>query len=168
LAAVRGGEFSPGAVDTILDRLGWHVPYYLDRIADRALGAQSCSSPVSSAQASAAVDALLDLSHRPHWTTWREHLDKNFSDPERTRLFAILAAASSSVEGTTLDSLRLSLFKGEPVDDCTLGADLDTLEQDGYLTTNGGSSRFRFRMELLRLWWQRYVVGRHLQGGTDG
>ena len=35
---------------------------------------------------------------------------------------------------------------------------LDTLEADGYLTASPDRTRFRFRMNLLREWWLRYVA----------
>ncbi len=34
---------------------------------------------------------------------------------------------------------------------------LNTLEEDGFIVCNREADRYRFRMELLRLWWQWYL-----------
>jgi hypothetical protein len=107
-----------------------------------------------------AANSLLDLAHRTYWSTWREHLDKNYPEPERTRLFTVLAEASRGADGASLSTLLLTLSQagGEPLAEGGLRDLLDTLEADGYLTATPDRSRFRFRMNLLREWWQRYVA----------
>jgi DNA-binding IclR family transcriptional regulator len=34
---------------------------------------------------------------------------------------------------------------------------LNTLEEDGFIVCDFDADKHRFRMELLRLWWQRYL-----------
>ena len=46
---------------------------------------------------------------------------------------------------------------GEPFDEVMLRDLLDTLLADGYLFQDD-EGRYRFRMNLLREWWLRYVV----------
>lgn len=148
------------AASTICERLGWLSPYYLEKIGEAACEGIPRGKEVDSEAASLAADSLLGLAQRTYWSTWREHLDKNYPEPERTRLFTILAEAARSPDGASIDTLLLTLNRsgGEPLVESSLRGYLDTLEADGYLNANPERSRFRFQMNLLREWWLRYVA----------
>ena len=66
-----------------------------------------------------------------------------------------LILAISGPESVSRDSL-LARLGDAPAD---LARWLDTLEADGYLSADAERQQFGFRMELLRCWWLRYVVG---------
>jgi uncharacterized protein len=148
------------AVSAICERLGWLSPYYLEKIGEAACEKVSRREEVDSKDANRAADSLLDLARRTYWSTWREHLDKNYPEPERTRLFTILAEIACNSDGASIDTLLLTLNRGggEPLGERDLRGYLDTLEADGYLKANSKRSRFRFQMNLLREWWLRYVA----------
>lgn len=151
--------FSTEAITTILGRLGWLSPYYLEKIAETACDKAIHGQPISSEMANHAADSLLELTRRTYWSTWREHLDKNFPDPERTHLFMILAEIGLTAEGSTSSTLLSVLNKGHPpIGSADLDGYLNTLEADGYVSANADRSRFYFRMNLLREWWVRYVA----------
>jgi hypothetical protein len=148
------------AASTLCERLGWLSPYYLKKIGEAACELASPTREVDAKAANLAAESLLDLAHRTYWSTWREHLDKNYPEPERTRLFTILAEASRGPDGASLGTLLLALNRagGEPLPESCLRDLLDTLEADGYLTAAPDRPRFRFRMNLPRDWWVRYVA----------
>lgn len=156
----NGVVMTEAAVSTICERLGWLSPYYLEKIGEAACERVPRGQEVGSKEANLAADSLLGLAQRTYWSTWREHLDKNYPEPERTRLFTILAETSRGPEGASIDTLLLTLNRtgGEPLVERDLRDYLDTLEADGYLDANPERSRFRFRMNLLREWWLRYVA----------
>lgn len=151
-------SFTSDATNTILARLGWLSPYYLEKIAEASCDKAIPGQAIGTDEANKAADALLELVHRTYWSTWREHLDKNFPDPERTHLYIILAEISHAPEGASIDTLLTALSKGAPIVKAALLSYLDTLEADGYLSADKARSRFCFRMNLLREWWLRYVV----------
>jgi hypothetical protein len=104
------------------------------------------------------MDQLLNQGKRLYWSTWREHLDRNFPEPERGRLYAVLEAVAQDPVGASADTLLAALNRsGQPVGRAELRHLLDTLLADGYLTADE-NHRYRFRMQLLREWWLRYVV----------
>lgn len=148
------------AASTICERLGWLSPYYLEKIGEAACDRVSRGQEVDRKAADQATESLLDSTYRMYWSTWREHLDKNYPEPERTRLFTVLAEIARSPDGTSFNTLLLTLNPagGEPLAESSLRGYLDTLEADGYLTPNPERSRFHFQMNLLREWWQRYVA----------
>ncbi len=147
------------AIGAILERLGWLSPYYLEKMAETACDKALPEQPISTEIAHRAADSLLDLSKRTYWATWREHLDKNFQEPERTHLFSILGCIAQTPAGATVDTLLSMLNKGGAVVSASdLHGLLHTLEADGYLSTDATRSRFCFRMNLLREWWLRYVA----------
>ena len=160
IAEKNGVVMTEAAVSTICVRLGWLSPYYLEKMGEAACDRVSRGREVDSEVANLAADSLLGLAQRTYWSTWREHLDKNYPEPERTRLFTILAEIVTSPDGASIDTLLLVLNRtgGEPLVESSLRGYLDTLEADGYLTANPERSRFRFQMNLLREWWLRYVA----------
>lgn len=162
VANKSGCRFSPEAVARIIARLGWLAPYYLEKIAEAACDKTTAGQTIGTDAADQAADSLLELSRRTYWSTWREHLEKNFPEPERTHLFTILAeVAHGPAEGTSVDTLLMALNRGgEPIGKAVLRDYLDTLEADGFLDGDAGRARFRFRMNLLKEWWVRYVVTR--------
>jgi uncharacterized protein len=160
IARKDGVTLAEEAVAILCERIGWLSPYYLQKVGEAACDRASPTKLVDAAAAHRAADSLLELAHRTYWSTWREHLDKNYLDPERTRLFTILAEASRDADGVSLASLLLTLNRtaGEPLAESGLRDLLDTLEADGYLTAHPDRTRFRFQMNLLREWWHRYVA----------
>jgi len=148
------------AVDTILRGLGWLSPYYLDKIVSDACSSAGKGVRVTPVIAEQALDAMLDKSKRVYWSPWREHLDKNFPEPERTRLYTVLEVIASDVSGALRDTVLMALNRvGEQVSSRDLAFLLDTLITDGYITPcDNQPDRYRFVMNLLRLWWLRYVV----------
>jgi AAA+ ATPase superfamily predicted ATPase len=158
------------AASTVCERLGWLSPYYLEKIGEGACERTLRDRDVKVEAANLAADSLLDLARRTYWSTWREHLDKNYSEPERTHLFTLLAEIVGSPEGASIDTLLLTLNRkgGEPVVETVIRSYLDTLEADGYLNATPERSRFRFRMNLLREWWLRYVAPLSAGNSTHG
>jgi len=160
IAKKNGATLTEEAVSTLCERLGWLSPYYLQKVGEAACEIASPSKEVDAEAARLAADSLLDLAHRTYWSTWREHLDKNYLDPERTRLFTILAEAAHGLDGASISSLLLTLNRSgaDPLTERGLLDLLDTLEADGYLIASSDRTCFRFRMNLLREWWLRYVA----------
>lgn len=161
IAIENGRLMAPEAAQHIVRRLGWLSPYYLEKIAEEACHHTTRDEAIDIASADKALEAMLGLDKRTYWSTWREHLDRNFSDPEQTHLFSVLATIARSPEGrASHDTLLGELNRGNPVSDSQLRAYLDTLEADGYLVACEHHPRYhRFRMGLLRDWWLRYVAG---------
>lgn len=161
VAVANGRQMAPTAAQHIIDRLGWLSPYYLEKIAEEASQQTANGQTIEIAGADHALEALLGLDKRTYWSTWREHLDRNFPDPEQTHLFLLLATIARSPGGyASHDTLLGELNRGETVGISQLRNYLDTLEADGYLVACEDAAHcHRFRMGLLRDWWLRYVVG---------
>jgi len=161
VAAANGRQMAPTAARQIIARLGWLSPYYLEKIAEEASQQTAGGQAIEAQIADRAVEAMLDLDKRTYWSTWREHLDRNFPDPQQTHLFTVLATIARSPQGSAShDTLLGELNRGESVSVSQLRAYLDTLEADGYLVAcEPAEHGYRFRMGLLRDWWRRYVVG---------
>ena len=158
VAGRRACTLEAPAGEAILQRLGWLSPYYLERIAEDACALAGGAARITLAHAHAAMDRLLDLEKRLYWGTWREHLDRNFSEPDQGRLYRILETVARSDVGADRNLLLTALNRGgESVGEATLRDLVDTLLADGYLCA-GENGAYRFRMNLLREWWLRYVV----------
>ena len=148
----RGCKFEEDSIAAIIQRLGWLSPRYLAVIADDAV-ALSHGNPVTASIANEAMERLLELDKRLYWSNWREHVDRNFAEPDRSRLHSVLSFAAKDETGVTEDTLIASLNN---ISQQELRSLLDILLNDGYLNCEKG--RYSFRMNLLREWWMRYVV----------
>lgn len=161
LAARNRCKLEPAAAHTILRRLGWYSPYYLEKLIDLACDEVGAGGSVTPASADRAAEHMLALERRAYWATWREHLDRNFPEPERSDLFTVLDAIALAPDGLRIDALLPALNRGgRVVDRSALGRLLDTLVADGYLDVAADGTTARFRMTLLRDWWRRYVAPR--------
>ena len=104
------------------------------------------------------MDRLLELPKRLYWASWREHLDRNFTEPDRSRLYAILETVARNENGADGNLILADLNRGgEPLGEVELRNLVDTLLSDGYLAHHN-DGRYHFRMNLLREWWLRYVI----------
>jgi len=160
IASRRNCAFEPDATDAIITRLGWLSPYYLERIAEDACMDAGASVPVDTLAVHSAMNRMLELSKRIYWANWREHLDRNFVEPERSRLHAILETVARQEDGADWNLILGSLNRGtQTITETELRNIVDTLLSDGYLT-EGRNRRYQFRMNLLREWWLRYVAPR--------
>lgn len=158
IAQRRSCTLHEDAAEAILRRLGWLSPYYLEKVAEDACTLAGVRGALDLPRAQAALDRMLDLEKRTYWSTWREHLDRNFPEPERSRIYTVLETVAKSDAGVSRDAFLPALNRGgEPVGEAALRHLLDTLLADGYLAVDH-ERRYAFRMNLLREWWLRYVV----------
>jgi AAA+ ATPase superfamily predicted ATPase len=158
IAKRRGCGLAENAAEAILRRLGWLSPYYLERIAEDACAFAPAGGALTLMEAEAAMNQLLELDKRLYWSSWREHLDRNFNEPERGRLYTVLETVARNQRGVDRSLMLTALNRGgDALGEAVLRDLLDTLLSDGYLILETGG-RCRFRMNLLREWWLRYVV----------
>lgn len=104
----------------------------------------------------AARKRLLEPANRLYFESWPEHIRKNFNEPLRGRLFAILGHLADAETGLSGDGL-LPLLGDNALQKKDLQRLMNTLEEDGFIVCDIDADRHRFRMELLRLWWRRYL-----------
>jgi uncharacterized protein len=149
-----------------VSELGWLSPYYIEQVAKLVQPSGPMGPPAPRPLATltdidAAFKALLQPEHKTYFSTWREHLSKNFPALERDQLRAILDRVSQQAEGELLDTL-LGEFGGPPhgLTRPVLRERLDALLLDAFLLEEGDEDRprFRFRSGLLRRYWRRYEI----------
>jgi len=95
IARRRGRTLHEDAADVILRRLGWLSPYYLEKVAEDACILAGTGGVLDLPRAQTALDRMLDLEKRTYWSTWREHLDRNFTGNIWTATSPIPNAAAS-------------------------------------------------------------------------
>ncbi len=159
LAQRDGFVLADTSISHILQRLGWLSPYYLEKLVDEIIPTGN-DNEASLEDADRAFEALLSRGKQLYWSAWREHLNNNFKEPEQSLLYKTLETIAKAQDGADFNTLLGVLSRSNPdLTERQLRHTLDILESDGYLVvTNPERSRFRFLMELLRLWWLRYVV----------
>lgn len=142
--------------EAIIAASGWLSAYYLEAFGKQLQGDPAEDADTAQERIEDARKRLLEPANRNYFETWPEHIRKNFSEPMRGRLFAILSYLADFSEGLSTDGLLPSL------NDTNLQRKdfqrlLNILEEDGFIVSDRDIDNHRFRMELLRLWWQRYL-----------
>ena len=149
-----------GAFDHLARELGWLSPFYLKIIADR-VGpkGEPASNGLPSARIAdidAAFAELLKPAYRGHFSTWEEHVQKNFPQAETAILHAILNILCEHPDGEIFTTLQVRLGTAQSaVAVRDLKNLLTALDNDGFIHEH--DNRWRFRSGLLRRYWQRYL-----------
>jgi hypothetical protein len=156
LAAGEGIAMLPAAVDRLLERVGWLIPFHLQLVVHHMLDARRVGvAPVGPAEVDAAIDALERPSANAYFDTWTQRLTEELGSPADHQARALLGACARDPNGASIQVLDAALQPTVPaVDQRELRAWLlRVLENDGYIVEVTG--RWRFRSPLLRAWWLR-------------
>jgi uncharacterized protein len=140
----------------IVSASGWLSAYYLEAFGKQLQGSPADDPESALERVADARKRLLQPANRNYFETWPEHIRKNFVEPTRARLFDILAYLADFETGLSADGL-LPALSGALLSKKDLLRLLNTLEEDGFLVCDHDADNHRFRMELLRLWWKRYL-----------
>jgi len=142
----------------VVQAVGWRAAFYLDAFA-RAL-------PPGPATLPDAVKAHITAAHadllKPHqaatFGTWEEHIRKHQTPTQQALSFAVLNAVARHTDGLSLDAILVSIRNANQDRDA-LRHHLMLLSAEGFLhqeLPEDDSAPYRFRIPLLRLWWQRW------------
>lgn len=160
LAASYGLSFTAQARDTIITRVGWLLPFYLQiafsLLRDQAPEASQAWSPNEEVIKQVFED-LLSPSNRNYFDYWRQRLTEELGSPDDRYSIQLLSTACHE-NGASRDTLYQVLHK--QIADSEACSDklrylLDVLVNDGYLVEQDG--RYMFRFGLLREYWARRV-----------
>lgn len=145
----------------IIRRIEWPLPYYLQALFAtlRDLHHDEGAATIDATAADRAFEQLLDPAHKNYFDYWRQRLGEELGRPDDHYALVLLNTTCRDPAGATFDTLRQRLAQeiSDPTDrEERLNYLLDVLINDGYLVESEG--RFRFRMGLLREYWQRRVA----------
>jgi uncharacterized protein len=143
--------------DHIIARIGWPVPYYLQLMFSYLYEAVVDEGvPVTVDTIDTLFEKLLGPAYRSHFDYWRQRLDDELGQPDASHAARLLNVLCGSQEGLDASMLGLVLQQSIADDserDHQLRHLLSVLDSDGYLVRRDG--RYAFRLEWLRLYWQR-------------
>ena len=143
-----------------LDKLGWHLPYYIQLIFHEIRNlCQDRACEPSAEIADAAYDALLQPSGKKNFDYWRQRLRLELGKLDASHADCLLETVARA-GFVTADTFRARLEK------CIADPDereeklrylLDVLQVDGYLVRSD-DGRYQFLSPLLRDFWLRRVL----------
>lgn len=148
-------QFTEEDIQYILDKLGWHLPYFIQLLIEK-INFLTC---VEGYQLSNAMidDAYNRLVTEDHFNTWDERL-KEYNDFEDNARKVLKWCAESRL-GRTREDLLVNLMVGkgnaEKTEDI-LSQSLKMLKNDGYLIE--GNEKYTFRSPLLRDFWYNNFI----------
>jgi len=142
---------------SIVRRVGWPVPYYLQLMFEhlREESLESGRAPDAD-MVELVFEKLLGMGYRSHFDYWRQRLDEELGQPEAGQAALLLSRICRSTSGESRDNLSQVLgttIRDVDARDKLLNYLLEVLTSDGYLIERQG--RFAFRLEWLRVYWRR-------------
>jgi hypothetical protein len=151
-------SFSDEAKKCMLDKLGWHLPYYIQILFQAIKGLEETDVSVNTV--GKAYQNILDAAGKENYfKTICQDLDNNYKDnKEYARL--LLNAISRSTKGSSVNILKSLIFnkvndaeKAETI----LNDLLEKLKNDGYIMFDGKGKKYVFRSPLIRDWYNRFM-----------
>ncbi|MFZ4703554.1 MAG: hypothetical protein ACOYMG_26220 [Candidatus Methylumidiphilus sp.] len=139
----------------IVDAVGWLSAYYLEAFSRHVRGDPSDDEAETKTLIDKARHSLIASADRECFGVWPEHIDKHYKTRKKPA-FDVLAALSDYEAGISRSTL-LAVLNNPSLREIDLRRLLNTLEEDGFLVSDHNNDHHRFRMELLRLWWKRYL-----------
>jgi hypothetical protein len=141
----------------IVHKVGWPVPYYLQLMFSQLRDEWAdTGTPPDTTSIDRAFDRLLDPAYRVHFDYWRQRLDEELDRPDADYAALLLNAISKDPNGmdrSHFAQILLEKMHEAEERDKMLSYLLEVLAGDGYLTER--ESRYAFRLEWLRVYWQR-------------
>ena len=150
-------EIAENVRNHIFTRVGWLIPYYLQLVFSEL---RDHPRP-DVGQVDAAIERLLDASHRAVFDYWRQRLREEMGsvdDVHARRLLSHVCRTPKGVRNSTLRTALSAVISEPEACDTKLHYLLDVLQNDGYLIEDGG--RCCFRSPLLREYWLKHVAPR--------
>jgi len=139
----------------IVDAVGWLSPYYLEAFSRHLQGVPTNDPAETQSLIEATRFSLFQSADKDCFSVWSEHIRKHYQD-NAAKASKLLAALSESPNGASSGTLLADLANPN-MQDTELKRLLAILEEDGFIVCDFEADTHRFRMELLRLWWQRYL-----------
>lgn len=142
----------------LVQAVGWRAAYYLDAFA-RALPANPATEPEAvKAHIATAHAELLKQHNSATFGPWEEHIRKHHTPTQQSLSFAVLNAVARHADGLSLDAVLTSVSNQNLSKD-ELRQHLMRLSAEGFLhqeSPEDDHAPYKFRIPLLRLWWQRW------------
>jgi len=143
----------------IIDQLGWPVPYYIQVVFSKLLDIKGENEISDNALVDRVFAELLSPAHKGYFDYWRQRLAEELGAPDAGLAVNLLNHACRDAKGVRREILKQAL--GEQINEPDAREEklrylLDILENDGYLVIL--DDRYRFRLELLRRYWEKRVA----------
>lgn len=142
--------------NAIIETVGWRAAYYLEAFASQFEGSPSSDPIKIKTSIEAAIKKLISPHNLATFGTWEEHISKHYSKEMQSVSFAILNSIATHPLGLRKDQLAVEL--GVSASDEKFTSSIEALINDGFLYHDDTNSDYplRFRIALLRLWWERF------------
>ncbi|MDR1160916.1 MAG: hypothetical protein LBK45_01115 [Tannerellaceae bacterium] len=151
--------FSDEAKKCMLDKLGWHLPYYIQRLFQAVRRLEETDVSVNTVEK--AYRNILDAAGKDdYFKTIYQDLNNNYKDnKEYARL--LLDTISKSLKGSSVNVLKSLIF--DKVDNAEKAETifkelLEKLKNDGYIMSDEKGKKYVFRSPLIRdFWYNRFM-----------
>lgn len=151
LAESEGVPFSEQMTTYLLDKIEWHIPYFIQLLFTNIKNHPGAKNGVTQQMIESAFDKL---AHAEDLSTWSERLSEYSGLEDGTRLLLKgLCQANDGLSREQLLNIYALYSEDNPIKrDKDLSTILNMIEHDGYVMRTKEGIR-RFRSPLLKKWW---------------
>ncbi|GHT04515.1 ATP-binding protein [Bacteroidia bacterium] len=148
-------QFTEEDIQYILDKLGWHLPFFIHLLVEKInflICVEGCQ--LSNSTIDEAYNRLID---EDHFNSWDERLKEYYDFEDNARKILKLCAELPTGRSREDVLANLAIRKGniEKIESA-LTQSLKMLKNDGYLIEDSG--KYAFRSPLLRdFWYNKYI-----------
>lgn len=145
----------------VLDGIGWTQPYYIQLAVQQLRKPQVKKIPNSKERIKSALAQMIDPNNDNDFHHWESRLETQLGKADANlcrELLTSVAKDPKGATGQTLSNVIFRKFSADPLAQKNKYTYLrDILIRDAYIWSDdsGDTIRYRFRLELLRLWWLR-------------
>ena len=139
-------KMAPKVVDTMLDRLHWLMPFFIQLIIQMVIDEfEVLHEPITSEVIEEIIEKSSNHRNNIYFENYYSRLDKSLTKEESALAKRILLEVAEN------DSVPLDHYKA--IEDAA--SVLDILEFDGYINSNNNC--YSFNSPILQLWWMKHA-----------
>jgi len=141
----------------ILEGIGWTQPYYIQLVVQRLIRPKFRAEKDPIRRINMALEEVIDPGTDNDFHHWESRLEMQLGKPDALMAREILTTVARDPKGATGRVLLNALIRRFDTDQDKFIYLRDILLRDAYLWQDKSTEppRYRFRLELLRLWWLR-------------
>jgi AAA+ ATPase superfamily predicted ATPase len=146
-------EMSEETIDTLLKKIEWLIPFYIQLIMQELRRVSKKGKVIDLKMIDQAIDdALENRNQFEHWQSRLKSLDN------QAYLFAKEVLNTISTQHTVKSSEIANLAVKHQLDEDIAKEIIHSLKYDGYINNNDNSQIYRFNSPILRMWWEKNVA----------
>lgn len=154
LLGTKGVAIKPAAIDHLLEKLEWLIPFHIQLLVQELLSQDFSNHSIDTTHIDQAFEQIIATRNDNHFAHYHSRLKMQFKGEELKYALEILKimAESNTISLTQLydQSARFNI-------ESQYRKIVEILVYDGYINNLGDKEIYRFNSPVVRLWWLKFI-----------